>query len=54
MDTRPLLEHSRSILNLYAVDDTLLHPLLLSICIRITGLPSLVYDLEVLPFPNQN
>ena len=63
-----LLGHSRSILNLYVIDDSIMNPLLLStsrdncICIwdirtlsllfRITNLPSLVYDFEVLSFPN--
>ena len=63
-----LLGHSRSILNLYVIKQSALNPLLLStsrdncICIwdisslsllfRITGLPSLVYDVEVLSFPN--
>ncbi len=63
-----LLGHSRSILNLYVINDSAFHPLLLStsrdncICIwdlkslsllfRITGLPSLVYDIEVLSFPH--
>ena len=61
-----LLGHCRSILNLYVINDTIINPLLLStsrdncICIwdiktlsllfRITGLPSLVYDVEVLSF----
>eukprot|EP01084_Bolivina_argentea_P041621 76813_1 len=63
-----LLGHSRSILNLYVINDSIFNPLLLStsrdncICIwdikhlsllfRITGLPSLVYDIEVLSFVN--